>query len=1192
MIKSYSGRKKGDLSPHVFAIAEDALECMRRGSGGGGTDATGAGDQTIVVSGESGAGKTVSAKYILRYFASVDDPNSTSGRKVRGRGPNAGSGGASGAAASSEDSGMSETERQILASNPIMEAFGNAKTTRNDNSSRFGKYIEIMFDMEHEIVGARVRTYLLERSRLVYQPEIERNYHIFYQLLAGAPDKERKDLGLDLPPSDFAYLAGGGPNATPIQGVDDAKEFEITQRALSTVGIAVERQWQIFRMLAALLHVGNIQVKATRNEASIDSEDPALIRATELLGVDKDEFRKWTVKKQLTTRSEKIVTNLNSTQAAVVRDSVAKFVYSCLFDWLISIINESLSEGGAIERASKFIGVLDIYGFEHFKKNSFEQFCINWANEKLQQEFNAHVFKLEQEEYLREEINWTFIDFSDNQMCIDVIEGKMGILSLLDEESRLPAGADQSFSNKLFQQITKPDQQKVFKKPRFGQNAFTIAHYAHDVTYDVDGFIEKNRDTVPDEQLTLLQSSTNPLLKDCLEAALAAATAAKEVKETNAAAAGKPLGPGKRVGGAASSRKPTLGSIFKRSLTDLMDTINNTNVHYIRCIKPNEAKAAWEFDSEQVLSQLRACGVLETIKISCAGYPNRWTFEEFVTRYEIFIPPSEWQKLESSDLRTVCSTILEKCNTSTDNYQLGLTKIFFRPGMVSVLDRLKKQKLDAIATVIQKNYRRHVARRDYQQMRSATIKIQCWWRCVLAMRLAETLRKDRAATRIQSTARMYVARKHFMQSRQAAISIQTAMRGYRARSRYATLRREAAATALQSLFRGATAKKAHRSYIANVVRIQSLQRKRMAKKELAGLKHEAKSATKFKEISYKLENKVIELTQTLQKRTTERKELQERVSELDSQILSWSQKHEESETRAKSMASELALPTVPVSQFEQLVQAKREVDAKIEETMSRVAEQDSEIQRLSSELTAQTEALREKQEALDLASAKSAEDTTTVAGLRQEISNLKEQINRANALSALTKNTRDAQPPLSPTTPQLNGSFLGVLGGTSPSLPSTRKARRHSLTGGFYDGEHQRTSADERLLSSRKEASQHRAISMAAPGGLHSGLPVSFENAEEEIIRMLEDAPALDRDVLEGLITDLKILPPKMSDPLKYNEVMFPAHLISLIANEMWKYGLIKESERFLANVMQTIQEHVMVCFIEKMPTRHVISHL
>lgn len=282
----------------------------------------------------SGAGKTVSAKYILRYFASVI--NASKETPVERRRLDS----------SGDDEGMSEIERQILASNPIMEAFGNAKTTRNDNSSRFGKYIEVclqfrgqgmadwqvLFDNENEIVGARIRTYLLERSRLVYQPDTERNYHIFYQLLAGAPAKERKDLSLPADPQQFAYLAGGGPSSSFIAGVDDAKEFRDTQEALSTVGISVERQWHIFKVLAALLHLGNVKITQSRTDAVLADDDPALALATSLLGLPLSEFKKWTIKKQLTTRSEKIVTNLGSAQATVVRDSVAKFIYSCLFD--------------------------------------------------------------------------------------------------------------------------------------------------------------------------------------------------------------------------------------------------------------------------------------------------------------------------------------------------------------------------------------------------------------------------------------------------------------------------------------------------------------------------------------------------------------------------------------------------------------------------------------------------------------------------------------------------------------------------------------------------------------------------------------------------------------------------------------------------------------------------------------------
>ncbi|KAJ3008377.1 hypothetical protein NUW54_g3175 [Trametes sanguinea] len=676
VIQAYNGRRRGELEPHLFAIAEDAYTAMSR-------DGTG---QTIIVSGESGAGKTESAKFIMRYLASVNPPNSKSRGKTK---------------TSLDES--SEVERQILATNPVLEAFGNAKTTRNDNSSRFGKYIQILFDGDQEIVGARIRTYLLERSRVVFQPLTERNYHIFYQLCAGAPLKERKDLGLDTDVTKFQYLNQGGPSSTPIPGVDDAEEFRQTQTALSTIGISVEKQWAVFKLLSALLHLGNIKITAMRNDSAIDDTDPALQLATRFLGVPLAEFKKWTIKKQITTRSEKIVTSLNSAQATVVRDSVAKFVYACLFEWLVAIVNESLAgeNGEAASRAEMFIGVLDIYGFEHFKKNSFEQFSINYANEKLQQEFNQHVFKLEQEEYVREKINWTFIEFSDNQPCIDIIEGKLGVMALLDEESRLPSGTDQSFLQKLHNQLAKPENAKVFKKPRFGNSAFTIAHYALDVTYEVEGFLEKNRDTVPDEHMALLQNTKNAFLKEVLDAAFAATKPPEAAPPSSPTVSDSPSGgnrrasvipdPGrqslissavsgsgpKRPGGV--TKKPTQASIFKASLVNLMDTLNVTNVHYIRCIKPNEQKRAWEFTPQQVLGQLRACGVLETIRISCAGYPSRWTYEEFAERYYMLVHSSEWEPMiKNLELKPLCARILEKTINDPDKYQPGLTKIFFR----------------------------------------------------------------------------------------------------------------------------------------------------------------------------------------------------------------------------------------------------------------------------------------------------------------------------------------------------------------------------------------------------------------------------------------------------------------------------------------------------------------------------------
>lgn len=314
--------------------------------------------------------------------------------------------------------------------------------------------------------------------------------------------------------------------------MDDVAEFELTQKSLSLVGISNEQQSQIFKLLAALLHIGNIEVGG-RSDASIPDADPALLIVTKLLGIKTAEFKKWLTRRQIITRSDKIVKNLSIVQSLVVRDSVAKYIYANLFEWLVKVVNDSLScqEEG---KARTFIGVLDIYGFEHFKKNSFEQFCINYANEKLQQQFNQHVFKLEQEEYIKEKIEWKFIEFSDNQKCIEVIEAKLGILSLLDEESRMPSGTDQGFCNKLFSNFSDPKYKNYFKKPRFSNSAFTVVHYAHDVEYDSEGFIDKNKDTVPDELLNLLQTANNSFLVEMLQTATAAATAtAQEAKVNN-----------------------------------------------------------------------------------------------------------------------------------------------------------------------------------------------------------------------------------------------------------------------------------------------------------------------------------------------------------------------------------------------------------------------------------------------------------------------------------------------------------------------------------------------------------------------------------------------------------------------------------------------------------------------------------
>ncbi|KAF8599055.1 myosin 5 [Ceratobasidium sp. AG-I] len=1179
IIQAYSGRRKGELEPHLFAIAEDAYTRMTKDSEG----------QTIIVSGESGAGKTESAKLIMRFLASVVPEGQQPKSKK----------------AAVEDS--SEMEQQILATNPILEAFGNAKTTRNDNSSRFGKYLQILFDGKQNIVGARIRTYLLERSRLVYQPEIERNYHIFYQLCAGAPSKERKDLGLDTDVSKFSYLNGGGPSSTPIHGVDDAEEFRQTQNALSTVGVGIDKQWSVFKLLAALLHLGNIKITSGRNDSNIDDNEPNMLMACRFLGLNPPEFKKWTVKKQITTRNEKIVSSLTGPQAMVVRDSVSKFVYACMFEWLVAIVNESLSgeNGEGALKAEKFIGVLDIYGFEHFKKNSFEQFCINYANEKLQQEFNAHVFKLEQEEYVREQINWTFIDFSDNQPCIDIIEGKLGVLSLLDEESRLPSGTDASFLTKLIGQLDNPKNKNVFKKPRFGNSAFTIAHYALDVTYEAEGFIEKNRDTVPDEQLALLAGTQNPFFKEVLDAALASSRPPEsphpgtptfsDSGSTNSRRSSLIPDPGRSSllqtgggGGAkrpgAVAKKPTLGSIFKGSLISLMETISVTNVHYIRCIKPNEAKRAWEFTPQQVLSQLRACGVLETIRISCAGYPTRWTYEEFAERYYMLVHSKNWNT--QTAIKDLCGMILGVTIKEQDKYQAGLTKIFFRAGMLAYLEAQRSDKLNSLVTLVQKNVRRRLAVKRYQALKKAATVVQTWWRGVMARMFVKMVRKEVAARRLQKASRRFIQRKIFLDVHHSVIKLQSLIRGQWTRKNFKDSRLDIAATRLQSLFRGILVRQIFKANMHSVVWMQSCLRRRLAKRELKALKLEARSAEKQKEISYQLENKVVQLTQNLQLRTAERKAAEKQVKDLEQQLTTWQSKHEDADSRARRLQAEIQNAHVPTARFEELLKSKTDVEARLQEASAKVHEQETQITRLTAEVAAATQKLEAR--ASEVAS--NAGDLGQITALKSELSQMRDQLNRANALNSLSGGRR-MDPPVSPTfqpglkdhlTQQANGTN-GANALAPVTVSGKRHQRRHSSAGAYAnDAGGVRDSVDERMIAGkRSQANNPRAVSVAYNGldGLprfRNGLEQIYDDPAEERIRLLADADKLDQEVYEGLIAGLRIPSPTSTNAPSFKEVLFPANLVSLVSNEMWKYGMIKESEHFLANTMQTIQAHVM----------------
>ncbi|KFQ62256.1 Unconventional myosin-Vb, partial [Pelecanus crispus] len=734
VIYAYSGREVGDMDPHIFALAEEAYKQMVRFGK----------NQSLIISGESGAGKTVSAKYAMRYFTTV--------------------GGCLG------DSSM---EGKVLASSPVMEAFGNAKTTRNDNSSRFGKYIEIGFSEAH-VTGATIKTYLLEKSRVTFQAKVERNYHIFYQLCASAALPELQGLGLRGAEA-FHYTCQG--QCTAAQRTDDAADLESTRHAFSVLGVPEADQLELFSILAAILHLGNIAVRGRdRRSVPLQPADEALGLFCALLGIEASQVMRWLCHRKLVTAGETYLKPLSRQQALNSRDALAKHMYGQVFRWMVSRVNRALR---SLESHRTSIGILDIYGFEMFDLNSFEQFCINYANEKLQQLFNLHVFKLEQEEYVTEEIPWVFVDFCDNQPCIELIEGQLGILNLLNEECKMPQGSDGSWAQKLYQTHLGSSH---FQKPKRPTDAFIVCHFAGQggkaVEYQCDGFVEKNRDAVPEELVGLLRASKSALLAELFLEEGDGPMSLQSRRSSGPRMAGRPS---RRSMPSSQKSKKSISSQFKASLNRLMEMLGSTTPHYVRCIKPNDGKKPFVFDSRRAVEQLRACGVLETIRISASGYPSRWTYQEFLERYRALVSREE---LMGTHEKQICSLALERLLQDPRKYQCGKSKVFFRAGQVAYLEELRYQRLRAACTLLQRHLRGWLARRRFGRARAAAVCLQRHARGMLARRSARMLRRTRAAVVLQKTLRMVLARRSYLCMRQAVITIQAFARGMFARHLY------------------------------------------------------------------------------------------------------------------------------------------------------------------------------------------------------------------------------------------------------------------------------------------------------------------------------------------------------------------------------------------------------------------------
>ncbi|KAL5825982.1 hypothetical protein ACOSQ3_017817 [Xanthoceras sorbifolium] len=703
-------KNKSLESPHVYAITDTAIREMRRDEV----------NQSIIISGESGAGKTETAKIAMQYLAAL--------------------GGGSG------------IEYEILKTNPILEAFGNAKTSRNDNSSRFGKLIEIHFSETGKISGAKIQTFVFEQSRVVQCAEGERSYHIFYQLCAGATLALREKLNLRSA-NDYKYLRQSSCHS--IIGVDDAEQFRVVVEALDIVHVSKEDQESVFAMLAAVLWLGNVSFTVIDNESHVEAvADEDLITVAKLIGCNIEELKLALSTRKMRVGNDNIVQKLTLTQAIDTRDALAKSIYACLFDWLVEQINKSLAVGK--RRTGRSISILDIYGFESFDRNSFEQFCINYANERLQQHFNRHLFKLEQEEYIQDGIDWAKVDFEDNQHCLNLFEKKpLGLLSLLDEESTFPNGTDLTFASKLKQHL---NSNSCFRGER--DKAFTVCHYAGEVMYDTTGFLEKNRDLLHLDSIQLLSSCSCHLPQ---------IFASNMLIQSN-----KPVvGPLHKAGG-ADSQKLSVATKFKGQLFQLMQRLENTTPHFIRCIKPNNLQSPGLYEQGLVLQQLRCCGVLEVVRISRCGFPTRMSHQKFARRYGFLLLES----VASQDPLSVSVAILHQFNILPEMYQVGYTKLFFRTGQIGVLEDTRNRTLHGILRV-QSCFRGHQARLYLKELRMGIFTLQSFIRGEkIRKEYAVMLQRHRAAVVIQRQLKGRIAIKKFKSIKDSSTVIQSVIRGW------------------------------------------------------------------------------------------------------------------------------------------------------------------------------------------------------------------------------------------------------------------------------------------------------------------------------------------------------------------------------------------------------------------------------
>ncbi|XP_049416607.1 myosin-16-like [Epinephelus fuscoguttatus] len=660
----YKGKKRNEVPPHLFSISDNAYHDMLMEHE----------NQSMLITGESGAGKTENTKKVIQYFANVG----ASGCKVP----------------DSKASGLcvhGSLEDQIIQANPVLEAFGNAKTIRNNNSSRFGKFIRIHFGPTAKLAGADIESYLLEKSRVISQQAAERGYHIFYQLLSGRKPELLEALLLKPDPKQYVWVCQG---VTVVDNVDDGEELLLTDEAFDVLGFTSEEKMSVYKLTGGIMHFGNMKFKqkAREEQADVDSTEVA-DKVAHLMAINAGELQKGITRPRVKVGNEFVTKGQNQDQCVYSIGALAKAIYDRMFKWMVHRINKTLDT--KMQR-QYFIGVLDIAGFEIFEFNSFEQLCINFTNEKLQQFFNHHMFVLEQEEYKKEGIDWVFIDFGlDLQACIDLLEKHMGIFSILEEQCVFPKATDATFKASLYENHL--GKSPNFLKPKGGKKGpevhFDLVHYAGTVGYNIAGWLEKNKDPLNETVVGLFQKSSLPLL-------------AQLFKEEEAASGSKKQKKG--------SSFQTVSNFYREQLNKLMSTLRSTAPHFVRCIVPNEYKKPGVTDNFLILHQLACNGVLEGIRICRKGFPNRQQYPEFKQRYYILnpnvIPKGFVDNKKASEL------ILSSIGLDNMEYRIGHTKVFFRAGVLAKLEDMRDERLAKIMTMLQAQLRGTLMRIEFKKM--------------------------------------------------------------------------------------------------------------------------------------------------------------------------------------------------------------------------------------------------------------------------------------------------------------------------------------------------------------------------------------------------------------------------------------------------------------------------------------------